>query len=144
MANFFIGGSPAFSTFWNFSTSFGTQLAFSTVISRLWPNDDSFYDISAMSSYRNSNFFRYNVTSNNSGFGNVQLLSPFVSARTSSVLTPWFRVGNPPFITITATPFYPRRFLRWQDGNGTILSFNQTYSVGWSDTGTLDLVAIFG
>lgn len=140
MANFGLGGSPAFSTF---RANFGLgQIGMSDIIARVWPNNDSYYDISALSSYRNQTLFRYNVYTNNSGFGNVQVNFPFTSARTASVLTPWFRVGNPPYITVTAFPFYPRSFSRWQDGNGSILSYSQSFNVGWNATGTLDLIAI--
>lgn len=141
MANIIIGGSPAFSNFWNFSTSFGSQLAFSTVISRVWPNNDTYFDISAMSSYRNSYFFRYSVAAN--GPGLIRVISPFDTGFTNSYTTPWFRVATPAFITVTATANYPARFRWWQDGNGTILSYDTTASIAWNTTGTFDIYARF-
>jgi hypothetical protein len=143
MANFGLGGSPAFSTF---RANFGLgQTAFSDIIARVWPNNDSFYDISAMSTYRNQSLFRYNINSNNSSFGNVQLLYPFVSARTSSVLTPWFRVGNPPYITVQAFAFYPRSFQGWRTGdfNTIFVNGNNPANIGWNDSGFINITAIF-
>ena len=143
MANFGLGGSPAFSTF---RANFGLgQIGMSDIIARVWPNNDSYYDISALSSYRNQTLFRYTVNVNNSSFGSIQLTYPFTSARTASVTTPWFRVGNPPYITVQAFPFYGRSFNSWRtDGyNTTFLSGNNPANIAWNATGFINVTAIF-
>lgn len=146
MSNFAIGASPAFSNFWNLSTSYGSQLAFSTVISRVWPYTDSQgYDISAMSSYRNQSFFRYLVNVNSTGRGTVRIIYPFDSGAASQHQSPWFRVGNPPYITVLASPIYPYSFNSWRTDayNTTFLSSNNPASIGWNATGNINVTAIF-
>ena len=144
MANFGLGGSPAFSTF---RANFGLgQTAFSDIIARVWPNNDSQgYDISAMSSYRNQSLFRYTVNSNSSSYGNVRVIYPFDTGYVSSYTTPWFRVGQPPYITVMAQSFYPRTFQSWRtDGyNTTFLANNNPYSAGWNATNFINITAIF-
>jgi hypothetical protein len=143
MANFALGASPAFSTF---RSNFGFgQTAMSSIIAEVWPYDDTSYDISAMSSYRNQNMFRYTVNSNNSSFGTIRVFFPFDSLFQTSYTTPWFRVGNPPYITIQAYPIYPRVFTGWRTDpyNTTLVTTSNPTTISWNASSYINITAIF-
>jgi hypothetical protein len=98
-----------------------------------------------MSSYRNQSFFRYLVNTNSTGRGTVRIIYPYDSGAFSEVQSPWFRVGNPPYITVLASANYPYVFSGWRTDpyNTTFLSSGNPTSISWNATGNINVTAIF-
>lgn len=144
MANFAVGGSPAYS---NFRANYGYgQTAMSSIRAATYP-----YNNGAMSTYRNQSMFRYQIRtywSGTAGYGGgtVRMSYPYtVAATTTTFTTSWFAYNNPPYITITAAATYPRSFNSWRTGsyNEYLLSYSLTYSPGWNATNNLIITALF-
>jgi hypothetical protein len=144
MANFSVGGSPAYSTF-RANYGYG-QTAMSSIRAATYP-----FNNGAMSTYRNQVMYRYQVRTywaavGGNGGGTVSMSFPYsIGATTTSFTTAWFAYNNQPYITITASATYPRSFNSWRTGgsNETFLSSSPTYSPGWNATNNLLITAVF-
>ena len=146
MANFAVGGSPAYSTF-RANYGYG-QTAMSSIRNATYP-----FNNGAMSPYRNQSMYRYQVRTYWSGAGGysgtggtVQMIYPYsIGATTTSFTTAWFASNNPSYITVVASATYPRRFNSWRTGgsNETFLSFSSTYNLPFNATGNILVTAVF-
>lgn len=147
MANWAVGGSPAYSSF-RANMGFSGQMPMSSIRAAVYP-----FNNGAMSTYRNQYMYRYNIRTYYAAVGGysgtggtVSMSYPYtVSPTTTGFSTSWFYYSNPPYITVTAAATYPRRFNSWRTGgsNETFLSFSNTYNLAWNATGNLLVTAVF-
>jgi hypothetical protein len=147
MAYWYVGASPAYSTF-RAQMGFSGQMAMSSIRAAVYP-----FNNGAMSTYRNQYMYRYNIRTYWSGTGGysgtggtVRMSYPYtVGATTTGFDTSWFYYGNPPYITITASATYPRSFNSWRTGgyNEIFLSSSPTFNLAWNSTTNLQVTALF-
>lgn len=138
MANFAIGASPSMVDLFTFNSSY----SMSTIVTAI-SDEGSGWNKFTFSNYRNQQFFRYTIFCL-TGRGIIRVTYPYNSGPTTGTTTPWYRVGNPPFITLQASPSYGFTFAGWQDGfGGTYLSFSNPWNAGWNATNNPQIFANF-
>ena len=139
MANFSINASPSMSQLFNFNSSYSMQVITPSInnVTSGW-NRNSFFE------YRSQTFFRYRVFCT-LGSGIVRVTYPLTSGPSNDYTSPWFRLGDPPYITITATPSSGYTFNGWYEGGagGSFISSLNPYNIGGTDRTSLDIYADF-
>ena len=93
--------------------------------------------------YRNFQFFRYRIFTI-SGRGVVRVTYPNTSGPQTDYTTPFYRLGNPPFITIQANAQYGWTFNGWYETpGGTFISSSNPFNLGGSQTTSAQIYALF-
>lgn len=134
MSYFAIDASPSLSQFYSFNSSYSMASIVPSIDNSVggW-NEYSFFE------YRSNTFFKYKVVCD-AAEGLVRVTYPVSSGFTTDYTTPWFRYGNPSYITLTANAASGYTFVGWREVNesGTLIStFNP-----WNIDGTQTTVGI--
>jgi hypothetical protein len=139
MANFSINASPSMNQLFNFNSSYSMQAITPSI-----NNVTSGWNRNSFAQYASQTFFRYRVYCT-LGSGIVRVTYPLTSGPSNDYTSPWFRLGDPPYITITATPSSGYTFNGWWQGSlvGSFISSLNPYNIGGTEIAGLDIFADF-
>lgn len=140
MAYFSIDAFPDLN---EFTVGFGASGYDMLSVSQRLNNFVGLWDRFSFGEYRNQTFFRYQIFTD-IGKGIIRVDYPVASGPSVNYTTPWFRVGNPTYITIIASPSAGFTFNGWYEYPfGPLVGTTNPWNIPWNQTTSNTLYARF-